>query len=273
MLFLTILKFLVVIGFLIYFMRRPSIVAGIGLITITSAVLLDTILGTFNREQIISQLGFFFYIIVGLLIAGTAIWIAGVTRPFWGGQVLIQNALTENKTAPIVTRPPVELVETLNDTPIDRQMLYDEMRTRLGFFDLLDLLYDLELYENDHMTYPQNVTDLIVSIMDYCEERGMNHQLALAVERIITPPPPDHMPRLGKITIESPPTIVRHFLIANYSFADLQRMATVLDVDWEQLDRTNKKAFVRNLLRYLERRNSLPRLIQTMHEIVQPSNS
>ncbi|MEM7332092.1 MAG: hypothetical protein AAF490_08370 [Chloroflexota bacterium] len=256
---------------MIYFIRRPSMVAGIGLITITSAILLDTILGAFDRDLIISQLGFFFYIISGLLIAGAAIWVAGVTRPFWGGQVLIQNALTETKTAPIVTRPPVELVDELNDTPIDRQMLYDEMRTRLGFDDLLDLMYDLELYENDHMTFPQNVKDLIVSIMDYCQERGMNHQLALSVERIITPPPPDHMPRLGKITIESPPTIVRHFLLANYSFADLQRIANVLDVDWEQLDRTNKKAFVRNLLRHLERRNGIPRLIQTMHDIVNPT--
>ena len=270
MIFFTVLKLIVVFGFLIYFLRRPSLIAGIGLITITSAILLDTILGAFNREAAIEQLGFFFYIISGLLIAGAAIWLAGLTRPLWGGQILIQNAITEPKSTPIVTRPQAVLIDELHDTPIDRQMLFDEIRTRLGFDDLLDLMYDLEIFENEVMTMPQSATELIINIMDYSEEQGLNHQLALAVERILTPPPPDHMPRLGKITIESPPTILRHFLIANYSFSDLQRIAAVLNLDWEQLDRHNKKGFVRNLLRHLERRNGIPQLIETMHTIVQP---
>lgn len=248
-------------------------IAGIGLLSVTSAILLDTILGTFDRDMVIGQLGFFFYVISGLILAGTAIWLAGLTRPLWGNQILIQNALTEPKTTPLVTRPPAPLVDELNDTPIDRQMLFDEIRTRLGFDDLLDLMYDLEIYENDVMTFPQKVTELIVSIMDYAEQQGINHQLALAVERILTPPPPDHMPRLGKITIESPPTILRHFLLANYDLDSLQRMATILNIDWEQLDRHNKKAFVRNMLRHLERRNELAQLINTLHNIMESPES
>lgn len=271
MLFLTILKLLVVVGFLLYFLRRPSMVAGIGLLTATTAVLLDTILGTFDREAMIAQLGFFFYLLSGLIVGGGAIWLLAITRPLWGGQALIQTAVTEHKTQPLVTQPPIELVDELNDTPIDRQMLYDDIRERLGYDDLFDLLYDLEIYENDIMTLPQNVTDLMVAIMDYCNERGMNHQLALAVERIITPPPPDHMPRLNKITIGSPPTILRHFLLANYDFVTLQRIANVLEIDWEQLDRHNKKTFVRNLLRHVERRNQKPQLLQTMHDVVEPN--
>lgn len=271
MIAITILKVLIVVGFLIYFFRRPSVISAIGLLTVTTAVLLDTILGTFDREALIGQLGFFFYLLSGLIVGGAAVWLAAVTRPFWGGQPLLQDAVTEYKTPPLVKRPLAEATDDHNHSPIDRQMLYDDMRTRLGYDDLFDLMYDLEIYENDIMTLPQDVTELMVSIMDYCQERGMDHQLALAVERIITPPPPDHMPRLNKITVDSPPTIVRHFLLANFSLADLQRIAQLLDIDWEQLNRHNKKVFVRNLLRHVERHNETPRLLEAMHEVVEPS--
>lgn len=267
---LTILKILVVLGFFVYFLRRPSFLSGIGLLTVATAVLLDTLIGTFNREETIAQLGFFFYVLSGLIVAGAAIWLVGVTRPLWGQQPLLQNHVTELKSPPIVTKPAPALVDELNDTPIDKQMLYDEMHTRLGFDDLLDLMYDLQIYENYVMQMPQPATNLIVNIMDYAEANGLNHQLALAVERIITPPPPDHMPRLDKITIESPPTILRHFLLANYSFDNLIRLANVLNVDWEQLSRHNKKMFVRELLLHLERRNETPQLIATMHDMAQP---
>ena len=47
---LVILKLLVVLFFLIMFIRRPRVAWGIGLLTVTTAVLLDTLLGTFNRR-------------------------------------------------------------------------------------------------------------------------------------------------------------------------------------------------------------------------------
>ena len=272
MILITILKILVVIGFLLYFLRRPSVISAIGLLTVTTAVLLDTVLGTFDREVVLGQLGFFFYVISGFLLAGAAIWIGAVSRPLWGEQLYLRHAITEPKAAPLATRQFTPLVDEMNDTPIDRQMLYEEIRKRLGFDDLFDLMFDLEIYENDIMTLPQDTTELIVNIMDYCEMRGLNHQLALAVERIITPPPPDHMPRLEKITSDALPTILRHFLLANYSFADLQRIAEVLAIDWEQLDRHNKKSFVRNLLLHLQRRNETPRLIEVMHNVVTPES-
>ncbi|MEZ4594930.1 MAG: hypothetical protein R3D55_27875, partial [Chloroflexota bacterium] len=58
--------------FLFMFWRRPSLKWGVGLLTVTSAVLLDTFLGTFNREEMLAQFGFFFYIIAGLLLGGIA---------------------------------------------------------------------------------------------------------------------------------------------------------------------------------------------------------
>lgn len=65
-----VLKLLVVLVFLIMFIRRPTVVWGIGLLTVTTAALLDTLLGTFNREQLLGEMGFFFYVISGALLAG-----------------------------------------------------------------------------------------------------------------------------------------------------------------------------------------------------------
>ena len=81
---LLLLKLLVVLAFLVMFIRRPTIAWGIGLLTVTTAVLLDTILGTFGREQTQEDLGFFFYIITGALFGGGAFWLWSVLRSAWG---------------------------------------------------------------------------------------------------------------------------------------------------------------------------------------------
>ena len=76
----VVLKLLVVLLFLVRFLRRPSVVWGIGLLTVTTAVLLDTLLGTFDRDALLAELGFFFYVIAGALLAGAAAWVVGL----WG---------------------------------------------------------------------------------------------------------------------------------------------------------------------------------------------
>jgi hypothetical protein len=75
------LRFAVVLLFLAVFLRRPKLLSGLGLLTVTSAVLLDTFLGTCGREETIDELGFFFYIITGILFGGAAIWLWGTLRP------------------------------------------------------------------------------------------------------------------------------------------------------------------------------------------------
>ncbi|MFZ1399418.1 MAG: hypothetical protein WAS33_21105, partial [Candidatus Promineifilaceae bacterium] len=82
MLIVLILKFVVMAAFLFMFWRRPSLKWGVGLLTVTSAVLLDTFLGTFNREEMLAQFGFFFYIIAGLLIGGIAYWLFSLLQPW-----------------------------------------------------------------------------------------------------------------------------------------------------------------------------------------------
>lgn len=266
MLIFTILKLLIVAVFLVIFLRRLSLVWGVGLLTVTSAVLLDTFLGVFNREEMIAQMGFFFYVIAGLLIGGGAFWLLGLLRPSFA---MAPGAPTAVSRFRPITPPRPAMSNHAPSTPFDRQMLFDEIRTKLSLDDLFDLMFDLEMAESDVMQIPQPLNDLIVQIMDLAHEREMDHQLALAVERILTPPPDDHLPRLVKISVDSPPTILRHYLLATYNLNELHRFATRLGIDYEQLDRHNKKIFVRNLLQYLSRRERTGELITLMQRDAQ----
>ena len=75
-------KLLVVLIFLIAFLRRPSLGWGVGLISVSTAVLLDTIFGTFDAELLQEQLGFFFYILAGGLMGGMVFWVLAILRPY-----------------------------------------------------------------------------------------------------------------------------------------------------------------------------------------------
>lgn len=271
MLILLILKFAVVAAFLFMFWRRPSLNWGIGLLTVTSAVLLDTFLGTFNREEMLAQFGFFFYIIAGLLIGGAAYWLFSLFQPVQammsGGQSREVTAVAANPVAaPQTSQTPIQFSPGTDETgtAFDRQMIYEEIRDRLGREDVLDLLFDLRIQDNEVMTLQQDMHQLIINLMELTAQRGQTGQLALAVERILTPPAPEALPRLEKISLESPPTILRHYLLAHYDLEKLQKTAVALGIDWEQLTVTSKKSKVRDLLHYLYRRNRLDELIDLM---------
>jgi len=276
------LKLLVLVVFLVAFIRRPTIVWGIGLLTITTAVLLDTLLGTFNREELLADFGFFFYVIAGALFAGAAAWFWGVVRPLLpGGSSLTQPArpvagVTGVTAAPALGVPPLE---TASHTPaslppphtdgyavagFDRAMLFEEVRQRFSRDDLQDLMFDLGVNELDVVTPGQSNDELIVRIMDAADRDGHAGDVALAVERILTPPFPDHLPRLEKLSAESPRTVLRHYLLAHYSVEELQAMTAALGIDWEQLEAGNKKDKARSLLLYLYRRSRVDELLAEM---------
>ncbi len=286
---LVILKLLVVLIFLIMFIRRPSVVWGIGLLTVTTAVLLDTVLGTFNREELLADLGFFFYVISGVLLAGAATWFWGVVRPLLPGGTLLpagQAATATTQplpvarsvaTAPVVEPPPPapapkmppplppDHVDDFEQAGYDRQMLYEEIRSRFSRDDLSDLMFDLEVNELDVTTVGQTMDELIVRVMDTADRDGKASTVGLAVERILTPPPPTHLPRLEKLTAESPRTVIRHYLLAHYTVEQLEELAANLNVDWEQLDGTDKKAKTRAFLSYLYRRDRVGDLLDALH--------
>lgn len=248
-------KIIIVLLLLIAFLRRPSFTWGIGLLAATTAVLLDTFLGTFGREEMMAELGFFFYIIAGALVGSTAVWIWGWLRPY--------TAVASN-TAIATTATPTPRKRKNDTTAFDRQMLFEEIRTRFSPEDIRDLIFDLGINENDVIAFQQDTNTLIVNLMDTANEQGQTGALALAVERILTPMPPENLPRLEKIDADSPPTILRHYLLAHYTLADLQAITESLAIDWEQLESSSKKAKVRSLLLYLYRRNRVHELIAIM---------
>lgn len=266
-----ILKLLVVVAFLVMFLRGSKIVWGVGLLTVSSALLLDTMLGTFGRQELQAELGFFFDVLSGALFAGAALWLWGLLRPLlaqedsMGANVARTAPLAAAERASLASQPQADPPRVADeDTVVDRQMLYEEMRTRLGPQDVRDLIFDLELKENDVLAPQQTMTESITRIINRAEQQGKMGALALAVERLLTPLPPESLPRREKLSVESPPTVLRQYLLAHCSLQTLTDMADSLDVDWERLGTNNKQETARNLLLYLQRRNRLGELIDLL---------
>jgi hypothetical protein len=277
---LFLLKIATVLFFLVMFLRRANWVWGVGLLTVTTAVFIDTVLAVFG-QNLINQGGFFFYIIAGLLIGGMAVWFIGLLWPYIQQQ---QGATTASQFRPRLSTqrppPPQPYTNELDDsrslprrgismsneaTAYDRQQLYDQIRFNFGADELYDLIFDLELNENDVLIPHVPFTASIINIMDEAQAAERMGELALAVERILTPIPPDHMPRLDRLTIETPPAILRRYLLTFYFRDQLRQMAEQLQVDWEQLGHDTKQTTVRTLLLYLIRRNRLGDLIELLH--------
>jgi hypothetical protein len=263
MLIWLLLKLLIVILFLVMFLRGARVVWGIGLVTVTTALLLDAFLGTFG-DPLRAELGFFFYVLAGTLFAGAALWLWGVLRPLLGdapaGKAVVPRFVPLEVPDAGPDRP---ARDPYAGTAFDRQMLFEQIRYRLGPDDVLDLIYDLGLNENDMIAPFQPASAAIVTIMDAAEEGSKTTELALAVERILTPPNPDHLPRLEKIDVSSPPTVLRHYLLAEYELPEVRRLARRLGVDPEQLG-DDKRRVVRNLLLYADRRSQRDDLVKLL---------
>jgi hypothetical protein len=264
-LYILIAKIVLVAFFLLMFLRSNKLVWGIGLLTVTTAILLDTLLSTFSRDEILTQLGFFFYVIVGGLVAGAALWLWGLMGPRVRDSGSESPADSQAKSVNrFAVTEPSEVKHSSVDTAFDRQMLFDQLHDRLGPDDLLDVIFDLGWVENDVVAFGQDNNQLLVTMIDLAEQRGQTGDLALAVERILTPIPSENLPRLEKLTEDSPPTILRHYLLATCDLAELEELATQLELDWELLGGDNKKSKTRNLLLFLSRRNRIPELIDLL---------
>lgn len=264
---LLILKLIIIVIFLLMFLRKPSVTWGIGLLTITTAMFLDALLGAFEGEALRAELGFFYYVLAGSLFGGAAIWLWGLLLPFVNP--VKPNRSLETVNSDIVPTGKTSTVEHFEVDGIDSQMLLNEIHDRFGREDILDLMFDLNINENDVMPVSQDMNQMIVNIMTIARQNDQASALALAVERILTPLPPDHLPRLERISPDSPPTVLRQFLLAHYDLFDLQQMTTDLGIDWEQLDLGAKREKTRSLLQHLYRRNRIADLVSLMHRYAQ----
>ena len=261
--FLLILRFVVVIFFLYMFLRRPNLAWGIGLLTVTTAILLDAFVTILGGAEAVAALGFFRSVLQGALFGGAAVWLWGVFRPL---TVTGMAATTTGGNLPASQSAPAAATRQRAQpgTVFDRQQMYDQLRRRFGREDVLDLIFDLGLNENDLIGLDSDMNQVITRLIDLAEAQGLAGALALAVERILTPPDPTNLPRLEKLSADSPPTILRHYLLAHYDLEGLQAAAAQLNIDWEQLNAGSKQTRVRSLLLYLYRRNRVAELIALM---------
>ncbi|MFT5194714.1 MAG: hypothetical protein ACI9EW_002396 [Cellvibrionaceae bacterium] len=271
------LEIIIIIIFLVMFFRQTNIIWAVGLLTATSAVLLDVVLSIFGSDTTLASLGLWAQILGGLAFGGAAFWLWGILQPYLNNgsspsafsspaetneYASIQSADDPNSEQLLSRRA----VGMRNDSSeYDRHLLFDQIRKNLGPEDVLDLIFDLEMIENELISPTKNMNQTIINVMDMAHERDQMGDLALAVERILTPVPPDHFPRLSRITVESPPTILRRYLLMFYNLEMLEEMSNALEIDWERLGLGSKQQKVRNLLLWIRRRNRMPELIEAMH--------
>ena len=259
-----VLKLLVVLFFLVMFLRNSRVVWGIGLLTVSTAFLLDTVWTTFGREEILADVGFFFYVLSGALFAGAAIWFWSLLRPYTGKN----DPTAGNRPAPAPEMAPVIAGPTGDisgdGTYADPRELFEAIRTRLGPQDVRDLIFDLQLNENEVLAPNQELVHTITRVVNRAQHEDKLGDLALALERILTPVPPESLPRRDKLSAGSPPTVLRHYLLAHYSLEGLRELALALDVDYQHFDHANKSQLARNLLRYLQRRNQIGLLVDQL---------
>ena len=256
------------------FYQRPSLTWAVGLLTVATAVLLSVIVSIFQLEDAVADTGLWQQVIRGLVVGGAAFWLMSLLWPqLSGGEAVTQNSADLSKVRlQAAVQPDSEqlfskrAVGMRNEgSEYDRQLLFDQIMQNLSLEDVQDLMFDVEMAENEVVSPTRDMQQTVYNIIDLAQERELMGDLALAVERILTPVPPDHFPRLSRITIESPPTILRRYLLTFYSLEELEEMAQELEIDWELLGIGSKQQKVRNLLLWIMRRNRLAELIEVMH--------
>lgn len=275
-----IIEITLILFFFFMFLRQTNVTWAVGLLTVSTVVLLNVIRIIFNLEDALVTSGLWVQILGGLAFGGAAIWLFGLLRPYLGDGMLpadngsaepanringmgpMQAAVTPDNEQ-LLSRRAVGMSRDVSE--YDRQLIYDQITQNLGTEDLLDLMFDLEMAENEIVAPTKDMRQTIYNIIEVADEREQMGDLALAVERILTPVPPDHFPRLSRITVESPPTILRRYLLTFYDLEALEEMAVDLEIDWERLGIGSKQQKVRNLLLWIRRRNRMGELIEAMH--------
>ena len=269
-----IVQIIVIIFFLVMFYRQPNLTWAVGLLTVATAVLLSVIVSIFRLEEAMAETGLWQQVIRGLAVGGAAFWLMSLLWPQLNdglssaqgsadvSKVRLQAAVQPDSEQ-LLSRRAVGMSN--EGSEYDRQLLFDQIMQNLSPEDVLDLIFDVEMAENEVVSPTRDMQQTVYNIIDLAQEREQMGDLALAVERILTPVPPDHFPRLSRINTDSPPTILRRYLLTFYSLAELEEMTNELEIDWERLGIGSKQQKVRNLLLWVRRRNRSAELIEVMH--------
>jgi hypothetical protein len=273
-LFFLIAKIVTVAFFLIMFLRSDKVVWGVGLLTVTSAILLDTFLGTFGREEMIQQLGFFFYILAGALFAGATFWLWGVLRPYAKSKP--NDHLQDDSPEPVGSTP-IEIVSSTepaehNSEEVEYPALSENIRDRFSSDQIADLAFDMGYFSELESASRQDNHELLLLIVDKAANEDRIEELNLAVDRIDTPIPPEHLPRIEKLQPNSPPTVLRQYVVGNYTSPELKQFAIDLGFDWTSLEDETLHTQARGLLLFAEIRGRKGDLIDHLRELSQDSS-
>ena len=276
--FLTI-QIVLIIFCLVMFYRRSDFTWAVGLLTVATAVLLNVAREIFSLDAALESAGLWVQMVSGLAFGGAAIWLFGILRPYMGDNFIPVaqpdadpvkfhwNGAASSAANPadeqLLSRRAVGMRNEVSE--YDRQLLFDQILQNLSNEDVRDLIFDLEMAENEVVAPMNTMNQTIHNVIDLAGERDQTSDLALAVERILTPVPPDHFPRLSRITVETPPTVLRRYLLTFYDLNMLQEMSESLEIDWERLGIGSKQQKVRNLLLWIRRSNRMSELIEATH--------
>lgn len=213
-----------------------------------------------RSRQLLTDIGYLGYAIGGLLAAGVFLWLIELLKPS-----------TETTTLPSfrsTARPPANPSSSRKDNAaFDRQLIFEQIRDNLGVDDVLDLIFDLDLKENNVINPAQAMPHNIMAILDQAEVNNQMAQVAMSVERILTPIQPDHLPLREHISAETPPHLLRQFLILNYTTAELATVAAEIGIDWLGLGSDAKKSRIRRLLLHTKRRGLLEKLLSQINPV------
>ena len=268
-LLIIVAKIALVAFFLVMFLRSSKVFWGIGLLTVTSAILLDAFLSTFGRDEMVQELGFFLYAFAGALFAGAALWLWGILSPYLaaGSSSKVSREREEART-------PVDSDDASNgqSTAISSQPAGIEGQRsaqldQLSYEDLLDLEFDMGYRFISEENSENEKEELSRAIIGRAESDAQMDQLRLAVERIQNPLPPEHLPRIENITLDSPRTVVRQFMLANYNDEKLQQISSELGIEWSSIQGGTQKAQVRSLLLAIDKGDQKGELIDVMQRL------
>ena len=260
---LWIIRLALVLLFLILFLLRGTRAWAIGLITVSVMVALDAL----RSRGILIELDFLGYVLGGMLAAGAFLWLNGIAQS--GDR--FQSASRTSVTAPVEQISGVRVsakptgANSAENKGFDRQLIFEQIRDNLGSDDVLDLIFDLSLKENEIVNPGQSMPNIIMRVLDEAEKSNQMTQLALSVERILTPMPKDHLPRIERLSAETPPHLLRQFLIQNYTVSDLALLSSKLGIDWQDMGSDHRKSRVRRLLLHLQRRSRTSELVALLH--------
>lgn len=257
---LWVIRFAIVLLFLVIFLWRSNTASAIGLLTVSLVVLLDAL----RARELLPDVGYLAWLLGGLAAGGGLVWLWGMFRPipaevntFSPRTAARRDNARERGRDPRPVKP--------SGTAYDRQMIFDQIRSNLGFDDVLDLVWDMGYNENDIINPDMPMPEIIVHLMDEAEADGKMGNLAVAVERVLTPPGQDDFINAQMVTSQDPdPSMLRHFLVFNYKEEELAVLASNVGVDWSEMGIDAKKSRIRRLLRYLKQRNRLSALVERL---------